>query len=164
MLYKNSVPARAQNNFWQWPVMLTIITGFSSAMARFWLVNKATEQVYQTVSHLYSPNLQLQVANMFYDLTVLWFTELMWINLFSQLFIWNPSTRPVKMTAGQLKVFPDKWSSWLNTVHWLTVIWTLVITEWLEKVNSLQWNPVNTVTNGPKKIGRINKWPYYRGF
>ena len=81
------------------------------------------------------------------------------------LFIWNPSTRPVKMTAGQLKVFPDKWSSWLNIVHyWLTVIWALVITEWLEKVNSLQWNPVNTVTNGPKKIGRINKWPYYQGF
>ena len=58
----------------------------------------------------------------------------------------------VKMTTGQLKVCPDKWSSWPNIVHWLAVIWALVITEWLEKVNSSQGNPINMVTIGPKKL------------
>ena len=41
----------------------------------------------------------------------------MWINLFFQLFIWEPCTWPVKMT-GQMKVCPDKWPTWLGTVHW----------------------------------------------
>ena len=27
----------------------------------------------------------------------------------------------------------------------------------------IQWNPVNTATNGPWKFGRINGWPYKRG-
>ena len=30
-------------------------------------------------------------------------------------------------------------------------------------LSSVQWNPVNTVTNKPKKFGPINGWPYYRG-
>ena len=27
----------------------------------------------------------------------------------------------------------------------------------------IQWNPVNTVTNGPKKKAVLTGWPYYRG-
>ena len=27
----------------------------------------------------------------------------------------------------------------------------------------LQWDPVNTVTNGPKRLARLMGWPYYQG-
>ena len=26
-----------------------------------------------------------------------------------------------------------------------------------------QWNPVNTVTSGPKKLAVLTGWPYYQG-
>ena len=41
----------------------------------------------------------------------------MWINLFFQIFIWKPCTWLVKM-IGQMKLCPDKWPTWLDTVHW----------------------------------------------
>ena len=57
---------------------------------------------------------------------------------------------------------PDKESEWWLYVHVLLELFSIqiaLLSTW--QSFSIQWNPVNTVSNGPKKqFGCIKGWPY----